>query len=270
MRPIITLKLSWLIDARLYSQEPAADHVSDEAPLSKEMQTVRNGWNYCGISRLQCGSKKSLNLLTVRAMKEQWYGSCQTVLMALDKERLELLWYLTLAMWFKEEFESADLNSLIAGTYCEQKRLLCDLNPCWNDSRCEETANEYVCTCPGGFTGLNCETTTEADSYRKSNRCQLDEACATDKLPFILPCLAVLFAIPLRDTILCIPRCLCGHGYTGVHCELDIDFCSGHQCSEHAVCLDQQHNYTSHCMLGYEGTFCELQTDECKSIALIW
>lgn len=84
--------------------------------------------------------------------------------------------------------------------------------------------------------------------------------------PFIfIPCLAVLFVIPLRDTVLCIPSCLCGHGYTGVHCELDIDFCSGHQCSEHAVCLDQQHNYTSHCMLGYEGTFCELQTDECKS-----
>lgn len=84
--------------------------------------------------------------------------------------------------------------------------------------------------------------------------------------PFIfIPCLAVLFVIPLRDTVLCIPSCLCGHGYTGVHCELDIDFCSGHQCSEHAFCLDQQHNYTCHCMLGYEGTFCELETDECKS-----
>lgn len=84
--------------------------------------------------------------------------------------------------------------------------------------------------------------------------------------PFIfIPCPAVLFAIPLRDTVLCIPSCLCGYGYTGVHCELDIDFCSGHQCSEHAVCLDQQHNYTCHCMLGYEGTFCELETDECKS-----
>lgn len=84
--------------------------------------------------------------------------------------------------------------------------------------------------------------------------------------PFIfIPCPVVLFAIPLRDTVLCIPSCLCGHGYTGVHCELDIDFCSGHQCSEHAVCLDQQHNYTCHCILGYEGAFCELETDECKS-----
>lgn len=84
--------------------------------------------------------------------------------------------------------------------------------------------------------------------------------------PFIfILCPAVLFTIPLRDTVLCIPSCLCGHGYTGVHCKLDIDFCSGHQCSEHAVCLDQQHNYTCHCMLGYEGTFCELETDECKS-----
>lgn len=84
--------------------------------------------------------------------------------------------------------------------------------------------------------------------------------------PFIsLPCPAAFVAIPLRDTVLCIPRCLCGYGYTGVHCELDIDSCIGHRCSEHAVCLGQQHNYTCHCMLGYEGTFCEIETDECRS-----
>lgn len=84
--------------------------------------------------------------------------------------------------------------------------------------------------------------------------------------PFILYCVWLFcLGFHLRDTVLCISSCLCGHGYTGVLCELDIDFCSGHQCSEHAVCLDQQHNYTCHCMLGYEGRFCELETDECKS-----
>ncbi|RXN10513.1 eyes shut-like protein [Labeo rohita] len=182
-----------------------------------------------------------------------------------------------------------------ASTYCERKRLLCDSNPCWNDGRCEETANGYVCTCPGGFTGLNCETTTEADSYCKSNGCQLDEACATDKLNSTCICIdpecleqaEMCGTLPCLNGGICIVQngqyhCRCRQGFSGKNCEEIIDFCKllsinclneglclslvgGYNCSEHAVCLDQQHNYTCHCMLGYEGTFCELETDECKS-----
>lgn len=54
-------------------------------------------------------------------------------------------------------------------------------------------------------------------------------------------------------------------GYTGIYCEEDIDYCVGHRCSEHSVCLDQQHNFTCLCMLGFEGSLCELETNECNS-----
>lgn len=59
--------------------------------------------------------------------------------------------------------------------------------------------------------------------------------------------------------------CLCPRGYTGTYCEDDIDYCVGHSCSEHGVCLDLQYNFTCRCMLGYEGSLCELETNECSS-----
>lgn len=87
------------------------------------------------------------------------------------------------------------IKFLSAGAYCERKSLLCDSNPCRNGGRCEETVNGYVCKCPGGFTGLSCETTTEVDSHCKSNGCQLDEVCAADKpvRPFYLFILLFFF-----------------------------------------------------------------------------
>lgn len=59
--------------------------------------------------------------------------------------------------------------------------------------------------------------------------------------------------------------CSCPTGYTGIYCEEDIDYCVGHRCSEHSICLDRQHNFTCLCMLGYEGPLCELETNECHS-----
>uniref|UniRef100_A0A3P9H6N2 EGF-like domain-containing protein n=1 Tax=Oryzias latipes TaxID=8090 RepID=A0A3P9H6N2_ORYLA len=59
--------------------------------------------------------------------------------------------------------------------------------------------------------------------------------------------------------------CLCPSGYTGVFCEEDIDYCVGHSCSEHGICLDHQYNFTCRCMLGFEGPFCEVETNECNS-----
>lgn len=58
---------------------------------------------------------------------------------------------------------------------------------------------------------------------------------------------------------------MCPRGYTGFYCEEDIDYCVGHRCSEHSVCLDQQDNFTCLCMLGFEGPLCELETNECNS-----
>ncbi|KAL1262657.1 hypothetical protein QQF64_005396, partial [Cirrhinus molitorella] len=164
------------------------------------------------------------------------------------------------------------------GTYCERKRLLCDSNPCWNDGRCEETANGYVCTCPGGFTGLNCETTTEADSYCKSNGCQLDEACATDKLNSTCFCVEpecseqaeMCGTLPCLNGGICIVQngqhhCRCRQGFSGKNCEEVIDFCKllNINCLNEGLCLNLVGGYNCLCAPGWAGEFCQYLDNAC-------
>ena len=34
----------------------------------------------------------------------------------------------------------------------------CNSNPCQNDATCNDGGNGYICTCPTGYTGPDCET----------------------------------------------------------------------------------------------------------------
>lgn len=59
--------------------------------------------------------------------------------------------------------------------------------------------------------------------------------------------------------------CRCPLGFTGPYCEVDVDYCVGHKCSEHGICLDQEQNYTCRCQPGYEGSYCERRVNQCRS-----
>ncbi|TRZ01469.1 hypothetical protein DNTS_003937, partial [Danionella cerebrum] len=187
----------------------------------------------------------------------------------------------------KEEFENCLILELQQEklmldhrTYCERKRLLCDSNPCWNDGRCEETANGYVCTCPGGFTGLNCETTTETDSYCKSGGCQLDEACATFKHNSTCVCLnpecseqaEVCGTLPCFNGGTCVVHngefhCRCRQGYSGRNCEEIIDFCKllSIDCLNEGLCLNLVGGYNCFCAPGWKGEFCQYLENACMA-----
>jgi hypothetical protein len=68
--------------------------------------------------------------------------------------------------------------------------------------------------------------------------------------------------------LLCIDQidafaCVCGPGYTGATCEVDIDDCSVNPCV-HGVCIDQIDAFACVCGPGYTGATCEVDIDDCN------
>ncbi|NWT39850.1 CRUM1 protein, partial [Chroicocephalus maculipennis] len=51
-------------------------------------------------------------------------------------------------------------------------------------------------------------------------------------------------------------ECSCEPGYTGVNCEEDIDNCRGHQCANGATCVDGIDGYSCLCAGNFTGKFC--------------
>ncbi|CAC5394934.1 Protein eyes shut homolog,Neurogenic locus Notch protein,Neurogenic locus notch homolog protein 3,Protein eyes shut,Alpha-tectorin,Delta and Notch-like epidermal growth factor-related receptor,Protocadherin Fat 4,Delta-like protein C,Neurogenic locus notch homolog protein 1,Fibropellin-3,Sushi, von Willebrand factor type A, EGF and pentraxin domain-containing protein 1,Protein jagged-2,Neurogenic locus notch homolog protein 2,Protein crumbs homolog 1,Delta-like protein D,Fibropellin-1,Protein crumbs,Delta- len=60
-------------------------------------------------------------------------------------------------------------------------------------------------------------------------------------------------------------RCNCVSGFTGTHCETDINECHSSPCQHHGNCLDLLNDYSCHCMAGFTGKDCQIDIDECQS-----
>ncbi len=58
--------------------------------------------------------------------------------------------------------------------------------------------------------------------------------------------------------------CSCEAGFTGDHCETNIDECASNPCI-HGSCTDGINSYTCSCEDGYNGTNCDNDIDECAS-----
>lgn len=51
-------------------------------------------------------------------------------------------------------------------------------------------------------------------------------------------------------------KCMCNPGYRGTRCEEDIDNCQGHLCANGATCIDGVNSYSCLCSGNFTGRFC--------------
>lgn len=61
-------------------------------------------------------------------------------------------------------------------------------------------------------------------------------------------------------------HCICIDGFTGDHCEINVNECLSNPCKNKGQCIDGINNYTCNCdNTGYTGPTCELDIDECDT-----
>uniref|UniRef100_A0A914WRL7 Uncharacterized protein n=1 Tax=Plectus sambesii TaxID=2011161 RepID=A0A914WRL7_9BILA len=126
---------------------------------------------------------------------------------------------------------------IVAATVCQMNCTPnCDRGLCQNSGTCIEGLNNYVCICPIGFTGFNCETNID-DCV--SVQCENGATCIDQINSY---------------------SCQCSAGYTGIVCETNIDECEGQPCENGATCVDGINEYTCQCTVEYTGVTCATGT----------
>lgn len=59
--------------------------------------------------------------------------------------------------------------------------------------------------------------------------------------------------------------CWCEAGWSGVNCEIDIDYCTPETCIHGGECIDDEatYYYCDYCDEGWSGTLCDYEIDDC-------
>ncbi|XP_004375418.1 protein crumbs homolog 1 [Trichechus manatus latirostris] len=155
------------------------------------------------------------------------------------------------------------MSNGFTGTHCETLMPLCWSEPCHNNATCENSADNYTCHCWPGYTGAQCETDI---NECHSNPCQFDGQCvelSSEKQYGHIAGLPSAFSYHEASGYVCI----CRPGFTGIHCEEDINECSSNPCQNGGTCENLPGNYTCHCPFGnYSGTF--FGGEDCSDILL--
>ncbi|CAF4066496.1 unnamed protein product [Adineta steineri] len=133
-------------------------------------------------------------------------------------------------------------DSTSIGQNCNISASPCEItNFCQNNGNCTDdntTSYGYICLCPFGFNGINCELDNR---LCKPHICLNHGEC--------------------NETSNTTLDCLCDNGWEGMHCESMTNYCLNITCENNAICRPLLLNYTCECLSNnYYGRHCELST----------
>ncbi|XP_078671849.1 MAM and LDL-receptor class A domain-containing protein 2-like [Branchiostoma floridae x Branchiostoma belcheri] len=117
----------------------------------------------------------------------------------------------------------------------------CLSNPCQNGGTCQDGLGQYMCTCPSGWHGTQCELDNDACA---SYPCRNGGTCNDGPTGYV---------------------CACAPGWAGTDCEREINECEINPCYNGAVCIDQVNGFYCNCTDGWEGFDCLTDINECLS-----
>lgn len=105
-----------------------------------------------------------------------------------------------------------------------------------------DLVNSYLCQCPDGFTGMNCDHTGDECSMYP---CQNGGTCQEGLDGY---------------------TCTCPPGYTGRNCSSPISRCEHNPCHNGATCHERNNRYVCACVPGYGGRNCQFLLPEHAAI----
>ncbi|KAG5265394.1 hypothetical protein AALO_G00241940 [Alosa alosa] len=168
------------------------------------------------------------------------------------------------------------------GINCEREVKECDSRPCLNGGLCTDLESGYKCECPKGYEGDHCQTRVltcaespcfhlgrchDKDDGRavvskvscRATRAQLEES-GVDK------CTSLRCAngghCAMEGSV---RKCICRSGFSGLHCEVNINDCAKNPCANGSTCKDSINGYTCMCPPGFQGRNCDRHTDVCAT-----
>ncbi|XP_039215010.1 lactadherin isoform X2 [Crotalus tigris] len=120
----------------------------------------------------------------------------------------------------------------------------CDVNLCQNGGTCLKSLDEspFFCLCAEGFTGPTCNETEKGPCH--PNPCKNKGECRL---------------LPNRGDAFNEYLCICHPGYSGKHCQYNVNECLSQPCKNGGTCLNLKGHFDCKCPSPYVGKTCQMR-----------